>query len=78
MKFIEMRMKKSGEKEHCRGKRALPGKEKILINTRIKADITRVKRKERMSNIVVKIQEVIKESHIFRAFELNIMKLTYI
>jgi len=56
----------------------LPGKEKILINTRIKADITRVKIKERMSNIVTKIQEVIKECHIFRAFELNSMKFTYI
>lgn len=64
-----MRMKKSGEKI------ALPGKEKILINTRIKADITREERKEIMSNIVTKIQEVIKECHIFRAFELNIMKL---
>lgn len=56
----------------------MPGKEKILINTRIKEDITREERKERMSNIVVKIQEVIKESHIFRAFELNTMKLIYI
>lgn len=72
MKFIEMRMKKSGEK------RALPGKEKILINTGIKAETVISKRKEIMSNIVVKIQEVIKECHIFRAFELNIMKLTYI
>lgn len=48
MKFIEMRMKKSG------GKRALSGKEKILINTGIKADITREERREIMSNIVVK------------------------
>ena len=56
----------------------MPGKEKTLINTRIKEDITREKRKEIMSNIVVKIQEVIKESHIFRAFELKSMKLTYI
>ncbi len=56
----------------------MPGKEKILINTRIKEDITREEIKERMSNIVVKIQEVIKESYIFRAFELKSMKLTYI
>lgn len=56
----------------------MSGKEKILINTGIKADITREEIKERMSNIVVKIQEVIKESHIFRAFELKSMKLTYI
>lgn len=56
----------------------MPGKEKILINTGIKAETVISKRKEIMSNIVVKIQEVIKECHIFRAFELNIMKLTYI
>lgn len=56
----------------------MPGKEKILINTGIKAETVIPKRKERMSNIVVKIQEVIKESHIFRAFELNNMKLIYI
>ena len=56
----------------------MSGKEKILINTGIKADITREERREIMSNIVVKIQEVIKESYIFRAFELKSMKLTYI
>nr|DAW76425.1 MAG TPA: hypothetical protein [Caudoviricetes sp.] len=56
----------------------MPGKEKILINTGIKAETVISKRKERMSNIVVKIQEVIKESYIFRAFELKSMKLTYI
>lgn len=56
----------------------MPGKEKTLINTREIAEITREEIKEIMSNIVVKIQEVIKECHIFRAFELNNMKLIYI
>lgn len=43
------------EDEEIRGKRTLPGKEKILINTGIKAETVIPKIKERMSNIVVKI-----------------------
>ena len=49
----EMRYR-SGERKSTSFYRALPGKEKILINTGIKADITREERKEIMSNIVVK------------------------
>ena len=71
MQFIEMRMKKSGEKEHCRER-------ENTDKYRDKGRNSNTKRKERMSNIVVKIQEVIKESYIFRAFELKSMKLTYI
>lgn len=56
----------------------MPGERENTVNTGIKAETVISKRKEIMSNIVVKIQEVIKECHIFRAFELNIMKLTYI